>query len=97
MNIEEILLMSLLAATIAFMLLRPFVVRRPAPHPVRRAGKTRRTVRAGGVRSLPPVSRARNRAYDPRHAHLHIRAVVRKMPPLRHWVRHKNNEAYSHR
>lgn len=94
MNTEEILLTCLLAAAIALMLLRPFVVRQPALRPVRRKVK-KRTVR--GMETYRLARPARNKGYDPEASPVRVAISTRKIPSVHRFGRKRNNEAYSNR
>lgn len=95
MNTEDILLTVLLAAVIAVLLLRPFVFPQPAP---RRARRRRATVGPVLRTETYRLSRqARSRGYDPEASPVRIALSNRKIPPMRHFGRKRDNEAYSNR
>lgn len=91
MSTPEILLTAILASVIAFMLVRPFVVRHPATRPVRRRNpQTILRPEAYRLSRQTPALRE-NRQTAP----VRIAAAHRKLPPLHSYGHKKNSEAYS--
>lgn len=88
MSTPEIMLTAALASVIAFMLVRPFVVRHPAARPVRRR-KPQTILRHEVYRPTPAI--CENRQSVP----VRVAAIHRKLPPLHSYGRKKNSEAYS--
>lgn len=95
MNTEEILFTSLLAAVIAVMLLRPFVLRQPAPRSVRRRKPAQAPVPRAVVYRMSAESR--DDGYIPDIAPLRLGVAHRKIPSVHRYKRETNGEAYSHR
>lgn len=89
MSTPEIILTAALASIIAFMLVRPFVVRRPAAHPVRRR-RPRPALRPEVYRLSRPTPSLRENRQPVR-----VLAAHRKLPPLHSYGHKKNSEAYS--
>lgn len=89
MSTPEIILTAALASIIAFMLVRPFVVRRPAARP-RRRRSPRPALRPEVYRLSRPTPSLRENRQPVR-----VLAAHRKLPPLHSYGHKKNSEAYS--